>query len=145
MTKNELNNTKGVLVSVFGQKCLYFENIRLMDTVLPNDLYVYSLRHPDYDWSIPCELTEKNVLCNFLGTLISVEPIKDTQIDTDGYHNKQFNLGIYNENLDLAEMYDTPEWNNFYDNEWFLYDEEFEDETSTPEFTIQEYKERFKI
>lgn len=39
------------------------------------ELYYYEMRHDDLDWTVPIEI-RKNVLVNFLGTLVTKAPLE---------------------------------------------------------------------
>ena len=61
-----------VNVKVFGRNMI-FNDMRLDPDTIPSDLYVYEVRDDDCNGK-PCEVC-KYVMVNFLGTLISKEPI----------------------------------------------------------------------
>ena len=60
-------------IEFFGIPMLY-SMFRLDRTTIPKYLYVYEVRHSDYDDTVPLEI-KKDILVYFWGTLISSRPL----------------------------------------------------------------------
>ena len=56
-----------------GKKA-FFSEMRIERSSIPEGLYVYEVRHDEEDWTEPVEI-KRGILVNFLGTLISTEPL----------------------------------------------------------------------
>lgn len=54
---------------------MLYSMFRLERTTVPKNLYMYEVRHSDYDDAVPVEI-KKDVLVNFWGTLISSRPLQ---------------------------------------------------------------------
>lgn len=68
-------------VEVLG-KVGFFTDWRVDRNTIPDEWYVYEVRHDDNDWCTPVEVA-LGVLVNFLGTLITKEPILPEQVISD--------------------------------------------------------------
>ena len=62
------------LVTVLGKPAL-FTQFRVDRDTVPENLYVYDIRHDDDQNGCPCEISP-NILVNYLGTIIVKEPIE---------------------------------------------------------------------
>ncbi len=64
-------------VTVLG-KTMLFSECRVDRATVPDELYMYEVRHADDDWGDPCQIAE-GILVNFFGTLLSREklPLKE--------------------------------------------------------------------
>lgn len=67
------------VIDIFDTPMLY-SMFRLDRTTVPKNLYMYEVRHSDYDDAVPLEI-KKNVLVNFWGTLISSSPLRMNERD----------------------------------------------------------------
>ncbi len=77
-------NAMGVIwekVEVLGKEGL-FTDWRIDRNTIPEGWYFYEVRHADNDWCEPVEVA-LGVLVNFLGTLITKEPILPEPFTSD--------------------------------------------------------------
>jgi len=61
-------------IDIQGSSALFSE-LRIERESVPKPLCMYEVRHADEDWTEPAQIT-KNVLVNFLGTLITAKPLR---------------------------------------------------------------------
>ena len=66
-------------IEFFDTPMLY-SMFRLERSTVPKNLYMYEVRHSDYDDAVPVEV-KKDVLVNFWGTLISSRPLQMNERD----------------------------------------------------------------
>lgn len=71
--RNNARDIQWEIVTVCG-KTMLFSDCRVDKATVPDNLYMYEVRHADDDWGDPCEIAE-GVLVNFFGTLLSEEKI----------------------------------------------------------------------
>lgn len=55
-------------------KFALFTDVRIEKETVPKGLYMYQVRHDEEDWSEPIQV-KNYILVNFLGTLITKEPL----------------------------------------------------------------------
>ncbi|MBQ9899439.1 MAG: hypothetical protein IJM44_08330 [Ruminococcus sp.] len=61
-------------VELFGKPVLFSEE-QIDRCSVPSGICMYEVRHNSEDWGEPCEIKD-NVIVNFLGTVLSDEPIE---------------------------------------------------------------------
>ena len=66
-------------IEFFDTPMLY-SMFRLERSTVPKNLYMYEVRHSDYDDAVPVEI-KKDILVNFWGTLISSRPLQMNERD----------------------------------------------------------------
>ena len=61
-------------IILFGEPVLFTQKT-VKRSQMPNEVFIYDVRHDDECLGIPCEIKEY-ILANFWGTIISKKPIK---------------------------------------------------------------------
>ena len=111
------NEAKYERVEMFKQNGI-FTDVRIKRETVPEGLYVYDCRHSDNgDWCTPVTVEENIVYVNFCGTLITKEPIKFRNYQTNNEGEKFGWRNIYRKNyrwldgppVNLKEFIETKE------------------------------------
>jgi len=72
-----------------GKRCI-FSGTRIKKDTLPEGLSMYYIRHKDDDWCSASTIEIDNVIVNFMGILITDEPLDISNFYHDTYTNRTF-------------------------------------------------------
>lgn len=69
----DANQVRYMKVRVKGTDALFCE-VRIEKETIPEGLHMYQVRHDEEDWTEPVQI-KNYILVNFLGTLVTKEPL----------------------------------------------------------------------